>query len=389
MTKKIIYIGKTIYTKILLYCIILIFSTSIILHAQEQSSDTQKTVQYSEGTKILVSNVKYSLNYLGLNLCEPLPDQNEYSLVYKISYTKLTEKILLPIQQILAQNNLSVGKLTEFPNNQGFSYRVLYKYKHIGNLIIINESTKNSKKFIPTKTNDINNNITTQPKLKFQPKMSIIIDDFGYSNSQHIQEFLNLDLDITISIIPGHDYSTWISKEAHLKNKEVIIHMPMASNKKNLNLGESQYLLSENTNKNEILNRVEKALVSIPHAVGMNNHMGSEATRQPDIVLPLIKILKNKNLYFVDSLTSPLSIMYENCIVQEVPTGRRRIFLDNIKSKDKIIKQLRRSIKISRRSGSIIVTGHAYTETLEAIKYLMINKEFSDINVCRASKLVY
>jgi len=337
---------------------------------------------FSKGQEIFCSQVKYSLSYLGLKICDPLQGQEDQTLVYKLEYNELSDKILLPIQQLLSHNHLQAGKLTKFPDNQGFSYRVLYQHKHIGDLIIINERavSDNPQHFITSPRKPVRN--------KELAKMAIIIDDFGFSDKNLVREFLQMNVDITISIIPGHEYSTWTAEEAQKQGKEVIIHMPMASQRQDLDNGELNFLLSDSLGEAKIRERVEKAMTEIPDAVGMNNHMGSVATASPDVVLPLIRVLKEKELYFIDSLTSPLSIMYENCIVQEVPTGRRRIFLDNDPATEKILKQFRKAIKIAKKSGSVIVTGHTYAGTLEAIHHLQATGEFDEILICPASEIV-
>ena len=381
----------------------MLFFLSTVSFADELTNH-QTSAEAVEGKEIFISNVKYSLTYLGLKLCDPIANQEDYTLVYSLGYSELSDKILLPIQQILSHNKLQAGKLTTFQENQGFCYRVLYKHRHVGNLIIINERVVNenhkkdelvSKQEIIIEEPNIKQNVVEVQTKKVlpvitddRPKLAIIIDDFGYSNSSETEEFLKLDLDITVSIIPGHQFSSLIAENAKSQNKEVIIHMPMASDKENLNNGEKEFLLSDILTASEIKNRVDRAIINIPNAVGMNNHMGSVATSNPDVVLPLLKVLKLKNLYFVDSLTSPLSIVYENCIIQDIQTGKRRYFIDNEKDKNEIINQLHKAIKYAKRHGKIIVTGHTYRETLDAIKYMVETNQFSDINVCPASEIV-
>jgi len=261
---------------------------------------------------------------------------------------------------------------------------VLYQYKHVGNIIVLNERTLGDKKhLIPKKATTSRRAKTIAPG-----KMAIIIDDFGYSFSQTVEAFLDLDLSITVAIIPGHHYSTQISEQAVQKGKEVIIHMPMASDQEHLNNGEAEFLLSSELSAREISARIERAIINIPDAVGMNNHMGSVATTQPDVVIPLVKALKNKKLYFIDSLTSPLSVLYENCLINDIPTGKRRFFIDNVRDREAIIKQLRRSIKFAKNKGPLIITGHANPETLEAINYLRKTGELTAADILPASRLL-
>ncbi|MFP4548719.1 MAG: divergent polysaccharide deacetylase family protein [Fidelibacterota bacterium] len=370
---------RSVYT----YLGFLLISTLLLFAGPGNNEKSAKISSTdSKGKDILINQVKYSLHYFGLRLHEPVKEQDDYTIVYKLPYNEVSEKILQPIRQVLEQHKLQAGKLTVFPKNQGFSYRVLYKYKHVGNIIVLNERTVGDKKhLIPTKKTKAAEPVKTA-------KMAIIIDDFGYSSGQAVQKLLELDIDITVAIIPGRRFSSWTSRQAAKNGKEVIIHMPMASDQEHLNNGESRFILSNDLSADEIQERVNRAFANIPNAVGMNNHMGSIATTQVDVVIPLVKALKQKKLYFIDSLTSPLSVVYENCLINDVPTGKRRYFLDNVREKEAIIKQLRLSIRYARENGQIIVTGHANPETLSAINYLQESGELAEVNILPASKLL-
>ena len=127
---------------------------------------------------------------------------------------------------------------------------------------------------------------------------------------------------------------------ANEQGKEVIIHMCMASQKRFLNDGESEYLLSTETDKNATKKHITRATLNISHALGMNNPIISVVTIHPDIILPQVKMLKDKNLYIIDSITFPLSIVYENCLIYNVLIARRIVFLDNNKNVIDIDKQL-------------------------------------------------
>ncbi|MBN2279430.1 MAG: divergent polysaccharide deacetylase family protein [Candidatus Marinimicrobia bacterium] len=467
------FTAKNILT-ILIFLVLLVSLPASIYGQNPEKADQQFSAEELKGKDILMNQVKYSLNYIGLRLCEPIPNQENYTVVYKLSFKEVTDKILAPIQQVLEQHGLKAGELVRFPGNRGFKYFVLFENKHIGYICVLNEkSLDESKKYIPvnkfqpeirlTSTTDQQpeskasvkkDSIKTQPTVSettatvsvktakktplpsepetikpqvvaapekyetqaqkteyeniepfvdntdepeffpsnkpFQtPRIAIIIDDFGYSNNGTVQKFLNSNLPLTISIIPGHQYSTWTSEQAHAAGKEVMIHMPMESDNYRLNNGENQFILTCDLDEKEIIDRVIKACDVIHHARGMNNHMGSIATTQPIVVLPLIKALQLKGLYFIDSLTSPLSIMYENCVISNIPTARRRFFIDNQRDTAAIIAELRRAIRYAKNYGNVIVTGHTYNETLEALNFIDQSGEFSVVEVCPASELLH
>ncbi len=66
------------------------------------------------------------------------------------------------------------------------------------------------------------------PELKrFAGKIAIVIDDFGYSFSSLVRGFINLDYEITISILPGLDHSQKIAQAAFEAQRNVMLHLPM------------------------------------------------------------------------------------------------------------------------------------------------------------------
>ena len=52
----------------------------------------------------------------------------------------------------------------------------------------------------------------------------------------------------------------------------------------------------------EITARTVDLLNAVPHAKGANNHMGSRFTEHEEKMLPVLKVLKGRGLFFIDSL---------------------------------------------------------------------------------------
>jgi len=77
----------------------------------------------------------------------------------------------------------------------------------------------------------------------------------------------------------------------------------------------------------------------------------------------VMKSLKEKGLFFVDSFTSPRSVAYEVAKVQGLPAACRSVFLDNNKDKSEIQAQFEKAIDVAKRRGSAIAIGHVYLET--------------------------
>ena len=132
-------------------------------------------------------------------------------------------------------------------------------------------------------------------------KIGIIIDDFGYRNDEVSDGFLELDAYLTYAVIPGHEYSTSFGEKAVKAGYEVIVHMPMENTGKTY--GEEEFVLTTEMDNETIQRRVNTAFNQIPTAIGMNNHQGSSASADQRVMSSVARIMKERNLFFIDSLS--------------------------------------------------------------------------------------
>lgn len=220
---------------------------------------------------------------------------------------------------------------------------------------------------------------------KYKGYMAIVLDDFGYNNNQTTRSFLAMDVPLNISIIPGHRYSQQIAESAVDNGHEVMIHMPMEPF--DYTGGEEEYILRPGMSSHEVNNRVKKALDQIPQAIVMNNHMGSKATSDPDLMRSLAASLKNKDLLFLDSYTYSGSVVGDVFRAWGFSPLKRDIFLDNKANVQYIKGQFDKALKIAASKGFVIVIGHDRPATLEALQSMIHKIEASGIRLVRISNL--
>ncbi|MFQ6114333.1 MAG: divergent polysaccharide deacetylase family protein [bacterium] len=197
-------------------------------------------------------------------------------------------------------------------------------------------------------------------------KIAIVIDDFGYNSGSLVQGFLKLDQKITISVIPGLKNSQQVAKAADEHHREVMIHMPMEP--KNGNFKNDEYILLTNMPPDEIRERVRSAIWSVPHARGLNNHMGSRATVNEPLLSTMIEELKKADLFFLDSRTNDETIAYLMAQRMKVPCGISNTFLDAIDEEPFIRQQLYSLAEIAARKGFAIGIGHPRKLTLNILQ---------------------
>jgi len=197
-------------------------------------------------------------------------------------------------------------------------------------------------------------------------KIAIIIDDFGYKVDGVISGLMKLDLTITYSIIPGLKHSKELAERLHKTGKPVMIHLPMQALERKVE--SDGYSLMLDMKEKEIRERVRKAVAAVPHAVGLNNHMGSAATVTDSLMLPALEEIKKANLFFIDSKTHPNTRAHMLAKKMGLSSELNDIFLDNEESAEKVQQKMWQLADLAAAQGAAIAIGHPHEYTLQALK---------------------
>jgi len=214
----------------------------------------------------------------------------------------------------------------------------------------------------------------------------LVIDDFGFAFNSDVEDFLQLNNNITAAIIPGTPYAEKIGQYAYQNGIETIIHMPMESHEED----NTEYLVSLNEKLNATLvdQRVRFAFEEIPTALGMNNHQGSKATESLQLMKDLARTLKKMNKFFLDSFTNPESRGYITMRRYGVPTQLRQVFLDHGESQDQIKSNLDSLVVLSHEMEIAIGIGHVKPNTLEVLQTEIPRLESEGYKFIRLSQAV-
>nr|WP_284731262.1 divergent polysaccharide deacetylase family protein [Glaciecola sp. XM2] len=190
-------------------------------------------------------------------------------------------------------------------------------------------------------------------------QIAIIVDDMGGKPNDDIA--FSLDKNITFSILPHTPYSTEFSYRAAQQNREVMLHMPMESLNDNA-LGEGPIL--SNMYPQQIQQALMAALATVPHAVGVNNHMGSKVTQMTLPMQSVMRVLSQNNLFFVDSRTTRFTKARSIANQYGVTTASRHVFLDHLQTMDFLQQQFDLLIAKGRKHGKAIGIAHPHEQTL-------------------------
>ena len=204
------------------------------------------------------------------------------------------------------------------------------------------------------------------PPYSTTKNVAIIIDDIGY-DMKAMRELLDIDARITFAVLPLLNHSREAAEAAHRSNREVLLHLPMEPRSYPKEKPGAGALFTDMSSE-EVALQLEKDLASVPHAAGVNNHMGSRFMSDEEKLTTVFTQLKKNNLFFIDSRTT--SDSKTNAVSQKVNLtfASRRVFLDNDRDYAKIYRILMNVAETPAGGAPLIVIGHPYPETIRALR---------------------
>jgi polysaccharide deacetylase 2 family uncharacterized protein YibQ len=219
-----------------------------------------------------------------------------------------------------------------------------------------------------------------------RPLIAIIIDDLGNQRLPGLRT-INLDGPIACAIMPHTAHATYLAEQAFAAGKEVILHLPMQPVEMEKIAGPGE--ISLDTDKEELAYILKQDLLSVPHTVGVSNHMGSLITRHPGHMRWLMQELERRgDLFFIDSFTTPDSVAYEIAVETGIPTGRRNIFLDNVQTAAAVELQFERLKHRASVYGYAIGIGHPYPATLDFLQTALPELEAQGVRVVPVAQII-
>ena len=199
-----------------------------------------------------------------------------------------------------------------------------------------------------------------------RPMLSIVIDDMGYMHPG-TERAVALPGPLTLSWFPfASNLPTQVAVAA-ARGHEATLHMPMQA------LSDSLYQTGPDPLRIDLpaaenLRRLRAALDVVPQTVGLNNHMGSVATRD----IPLMDLValeaKSRGMLFLDSLVIGHSVAYRQSALIGVPAASRDVFIDDSRDKAMMRHQLAEAVWIAKRYGHVIAIGHPRPATLDVLE---------------------
>lgn len=217
-------------------------------------------------------------------------------------------------------------------------------------------------------------------------RIAIIIDDLGNTWGNGVRAIL-LPGAVAYSILPFTQFSTRLADLAHSREKEVLLHMPMEPEG---HQPESPGTLRRDMTREQFALTLNAGLTAVPHVIGINNHMGSLLTQQPQAMTWLMEELKRDGrLFFVDSRTSPSSVADRFARLHGLAHLPRNVFLDHDRNAESIEQRFDELIARAKRRGFALGIGHPHAETLAILERRLTDIDALGVELVPLSQAVH
>lgn len=217
-----------------------------------------------------------------------------------------------------------------------------------------------------------------------KPVIVVVIDDMGISQKR-THDIISLNAPLTASFLTyGRALDRQVA-EASAAGMEIMLHAPMEPHS---NADIAPDTLTTAMSAEEVKRGLEVMLSKFRNIRGINNHMGSKLTEDMERMNAVMEVLKEKDLFFLDSKTSAFSVGKKAARQNGVAYATRHVFLDNENNVPYILKQLAIAERIARRNGYAVAIGHPKTGTYQALKEWLPTLEEKNIRLTHLSEVV-
>ena len=193
-----------------------------------------------------------------------------------------------------------------------------------------------------------------------KPKIVLVIDDIG-NNLNYQKQLQSLGNRVTYAILPGLRYSKRFAQMGRTTGAEVILHLPLETVD---GIYPGPGLITDGMEEPAVKKMLAQNIASVPDPAGVNNHMGSRGTADPRLMNIILRDLKDRGLFFLDSRTTTESVAFKVGKTIGLPVLRRDVFLDNEDNADYIYPKIAELKALARKRGSAVGIGHYRYNTL-------------------------
>ena len=184
-----------------------------------------------------------------------------------------------------------------------------------------------------------------------------VIDDAGM-NAEYTKRYASLPFPLTIAVLPKLLHSKDCAYIVRSSGKELILHQPMQSLNHNIDPGPGK--ISVDMSFSQISSIINENLAEIgPGVKGLNNHEGSEVTEDVLRIGAVLDVCLENKIYFLDSRTTANTKAPQAALERDMTIFEKSgPYIDNIVSREAMLKEIYKSLEAANKNGSAIVIAH-------------------------------
>lgn len=221
-----------------------------------------------------------------------------------------------------------------------------------------NQKKSESLEPVETQKNERKTNKFDFPLAKNHAQLIFVFDDGG-QNLAHLESFLKLPIPITIAVLPRLVHSVESAQKIRNSGNELILHQPMQALNSKVNPGPGA--ITPQMSEDEIIATLFYNINEIGPIAGMNNHEGSAITANAEKMAIILKMANEEGIYFLDSRTNSETKVPYVANLMGYSYYERNIFLDNEKTNENALQELKKGLAIANKNGSVIMIGHIWS----------------------------
>jgi polysaccharide deacetylase 2 family uncharacterized protein YibQ len=200
--------------------------------------------------------------------------------------------------------------------------------------------------------------------LPSQARVAIVIDDLGRS-VEDVERLLALGVPLSYAVLPFEPRTAEVTARLGAAGAEILVHLPMEPEG---GADPGPNAIRERQRPRRVGELTEKAVRAVAGAAGLNNHMGSEITADPEAMAAVLEVVARHGLFFLDSRTSAETRAFDWARARGVPAARRDVFLDDDPAPAAVAAEFERLLAVAREQGAAVAIGHAHEATLALLE---------------------
>lgn len=197
------------------------------------------------------------------------------------------------------------------------------------------------------------------------PRLAIVVAELGF-NRETTEAAIRLPPEVTLSFSPYAPEAEILVAMARAAGHEVLLDLPMEPTSYPTDDPGPQTLLTS-LSPTDNVERLETVLGRAQGYVGVISQMGSKFTTSPEALRPVLSVLAERGLMFVDGKTSTTSVAGTFAEQLKLPRALNDRFIDNEATRVAIDDGLSAVESEARRLGVAVGVGRPFPVTLQRL----------------------